>query len=157
MTNNPYAKYKNTQVETANQEKLVLMLYNGAIKFINRAQEGLDDNDYETVNKLLGKSQAIINELMATLDLERGGEIAENLYNLYDYMNRQLIQANIKKEIEPMIEVQELLKELRSTWQEVMKQVGKKKSKSINNRTVKAGAYSQPINRAQAGGISIEG
>lgn len=153
MANNPYEKYKNTQIETAAQEDLVLMLYKGAIKFINQAKHGLEDNDYEAVNNYLNRVQAIIHELMATLDMDAGGEIAENLEALYDYMNRRLIEANVNKEAGPMDEVLDMFKELRDTWKKAMKkfkqQKAENKSQSIQPQTAQS---SRP-----AGGINIEG
>ncbi|GAB6138170.1 flagellar export chaperone FliS [Halanaerobaculum tunisiense] len=153
MANNPYEKYKNTQIETAAQEDLVLMLYKGAIKFINQAKLGLEDNDYETVNNRLNRTQAIVQELMTTLDMEAGGEIAENLEVLYDYMNRRLIEANVNKKAEPMDEVLDMFKELRDTWKEAMKkfkqQKAENKSQSIPKQTDQSSR--------SAGGISIEG
>ncbi|MGM0370460.1 MAG: flagellar export chaperone FliS, partial [Bacillota bacterium] len=89
MPNNPYQKYKKTQVETADQGKLLLMLYDGAIKFSKAARKGMEEEDYEMVNNKLNRVQAIITELQTTLDMEKGKEIAENLDMLYDYMRRR--------------------------------------------------------------------
>ncbi|MDI3547014.1 MAG: flagellar secretion chaperone FliS [Halanaerobiales bacterium] len=123
MLNNPYQKYKNIQYETATQEQLLLMLYNGAIKFGQQARQGLVDKKVELANNNLKRVQAIINELMVTLDMERGGEIANNLYNLYDYINRRLIQANIRKDPEIVDEVLDLLVDLKETWEEAIRQL----------------------------------
>lgn len=142
MVVNPYQQYKNTQIETASQERLVLMLYEGAIRFTNLAKNGLEDNNYEDVNNYLVRTQDIINELMNTLNMEAGGEIAQNLYSLYDYMNRRLIEANIKKAKEPMDEVLGFLQELRDTWAEAMKKMQLK-------------PYEERL--AVSGGIRLEG
>ncbi|SJZ44063.1 flagellar export chaperone FliS [Selenihalanaerobacter shriftii] len=144
MANNPYQKYQNTQVETSNQEKLVLMLYNGALKFVKQAKQGLKNNDYQVTNNCLIRTQNIINELMITLDMEQGGEIAQNLESLYDYMNRRLIEANINKSIEPMDEVINMLEELSDTWKQAMQNL--KKERKVQKKQ-----------QVPSGGISVEG
>lgn len=120
MSTNPYQKYKNAQYNTASPEQLLLMLYNGAIKFAQQARLGLEEKNIELANNKLKRTQDIINELMVTLNLEQGGEIAENLYNLYEYMNRRLIQANIRKDPEIVDEVLGLLSEIKESWEEVI-------------------------------------
>ena len=143
MANNPYQKYQNTQIETASQEQLTLMLYNGTIKFIKQAKQEVKNNNYQNVNNYLIRAQDIIQELMLTLDMEKGGELAQNLESLYDYMNRKLMEANVNKEVEPMDEVIDMMKELRNTWKKAMEKV--KQSSSPSDSKVKSG------------GISIEG
>ncbi|OCL27608.1 flagellar export chaperone FliS [Orenia metallireducens] len=123
MTNNPYQKYKNAQYETASPEQLLLMLYNGAIKFGRQAKEALENGDIQLSNNRLKRVQAIISELIVTLDMEKGGEIAENLYSLYEYMNRRLIQANIRKDSEIVEEVLGLLQDLKEGWEDAIKQL----------------------------------
>jgi flagellar protein FliS len=125
MAMNPYEKYKKTGVETASGGKLILMLYDGAIKFLNQSLEGLKDKKYDIVNNNVIKGQNILTELMLSLNMNVG-EIAENLYSLYDYMNRRLIEANIKKNGEIVKEVLGMLMELRATWEEAIKRAGQK-------------------------------
>lgn len=122
-----YQQYKEVQVKTANNGKLVLMLYQGIIKFLRLAKKHIGDANMAGANENLIKAQNIINELSANLDREKGGEIAQNLYNLYQFMNRNLIQANIKKEIEPIEIVEEMMIELLETWKQIVngKQVKK--------------------------------
>lgn len=108
---NPYAHYKQTAIQTASPEKLLLMLYDGAIKFGYQAQVALEQKDIEASNKYLGKIQDIVSELMVTLNMDY--EISKNLFNLYEYMNKRLIEANIQKNSEPLFEVMGYLKELR--------------------------------------------
>ena len=140
MPNNAYQQYKQAQYETASPEKLLLMLYDGAIKFAVQAKEGIKDNDYELANEKIKRVQSIINELMVTIDMDQGGEIADNLYNLYEYMNRRLIQANIRKDSEIVEEVLDLLREMKEGWEEATKKV-----KSVQRQ------------KAQAGGVNLEG
>lgn len=118
--NPAYAKaknvYKNNQVSTAPQKKLLIMLYDGAIKFLTIAEQGISEKNNEMVNTNMIKAQNIIMELSVTLDFEAGGEIAQNLYQLYDFMYVRLIRANIDKDIDAIKEVKKLLEELRDTW-----------------------------------------
>lgn len=114
---NPYNQYKQTSVETASPEKLILMLYDGAIKFINQAKISMDEKNIEETNKALIKTQNIISELIIGLNMDTG-EIARNLYNLYDYFQRRLVEANTKKDTGILDEVLGYLEELRDTWAE---------------------------------------
>src|SRR6056297_2575062 len=127
MPNTAYKQYKQVQVKTANSEKLLIMLYQGCIKFLRLAKKSIEDEDIEGANNYIIRSQDIIRELMNTLDREKGGEIADNLYNLYDFMNRQLIEANINKDIEKIKTVEDMMLELLASWQQI---VGGKNKKS---------------------------
>jgi|LSQX01.1.fsa_nt_gb flagellar protein FliS len=122
-----YQQYKEVQVKTANNGKLVLMLYQGIVKFLRLAKKYIEDGNIEAANENLIKAQKIINELSANLDREKGGEIAGNLFRLYQFMNSQLIRANIKKEIAPIEIVEEMTIELLETWKQIVngKQVKK--------------------------------
>ena len=114
---NPYLK---NQVETSSPEQILILLYDGAIKFLNQAKIGIQNKDIELTHNNLTKAQNIISELRNTLDMEIGGDLANNLYALYNYFNRRLVQANIKKEIEPVDEVLEHLRGLRDTWKQAI-------------------------------------
>ncbi|HOB86149.1 MAG TPA: flagellar export chaperone FliS [Bacillota bacterium] len=121
MTENPYQRYRANAVETADPGRLILLLYDGALRFINQAEQALEGQDYEQAHYKLLRAQDIIAELMGSLDLEQG-ELAVNLFRLYDYMHYRLIQANIKKSAAPLQEVSAMLKSLRESWQEVCRQ-----------------------------------
>jgi flagellar protein FliS len=121
----PYEKYKKTGITTASGGKLILMLYDGAIRFLNQSLEGLKEKKYDVVNNNIIKGQNILTELMLSLNMNVG-EIAENLYSLYDYMNRRLIEANIKKDDKVIKEVLGMLTDLRATWEEAIKRSGQK-------------------------------
>jgi flagellar protein FliS len=118
--NNTYKEYKNVQIQTANQGKLLIMLYEGCIKFLRLAKKSLEENNYEMSNTYISKAQNIISELTVNLDRENGGIIAENLAKLYDFMNRQLIQANVKKTVEPIEAVEELMTGLLEAWEQII-------------------------------------
>lgn len=108
--------YQKAQVESASPEKLVLMLYDGAIQKLSLALTCLDGNDVSEFHNHVVRVQKIISELLNALDHETGGEIAVNLTRLYDYMLRRLALALLRKEPEIVTEVRTLLEELREAW-----------------------------------------
>ena len=118
--------YKETQIKTANQGRLIVMLYDGAIRFVNLAIDGLEAGppQYDQINNHIIKAQDIITELMVSLDRQKGGEIAGNLFKIYIFMSRLLIEGNIKKDITPLDSVRNLLGDLREVWIEVTKKNG---------------------------------
>lgn len=115
----PYDQYKRTEINTANQGKLIVMLYDGAIKFLNIAVENMDPRTYDVVNNNIIKAQDIITELLLSLNMKEGGEIAKNLTSLYVYFKRRLLEANIQKSAEIIKEVLVLLKDLRDAWDKI--------------------------------------
>lgn len=116
---NPYNQYKQTEISTANQGKLIVMLYDGAIKFLNMAAENMNPRTYDIVNNNILKAQDIITELMLSLNMKEGGEISQNLFNLYMYFKKRLIEANVKKDPLMITEILGLLKELRDAWDKI--------------------------------------
>ncbi|MBS4009029.1 MAG: flagellar export chaperone FliS [Clostridium sp.] len=115
MLANPYRTYLHTQIETASGLKLIIMLYNAAIKFTKLAQLSLAENKLEQSHINNIKTQDILFELMNSLDPNQG-EMSDSLYLLYDYMQQRLVTANLKKEAAPLAEVESLLVDLRDTW-----------------------------------------
>jgi len=128
LANNPYAQYQQTQIETAPPERLLLMLYDGAIRFTNVAKKAIDDKDFSTCHTYCIKVQNILTELMVTLKMDVGGELARNLFDLYEYLTHLTIQANVSKTTGPLEEVLMHLKELREAWAQAAKNVGVMKS-----------------------------
>ncbi len=122
-----YARaYQTQSVLTASPGQLVLMLYDGALKFIGLAKEGFNLPDsnprrFELINVNLQKAQNIIVELQGNLNREAGGELATTLDRLYDYYARRLFEANMQKRIEPIVEVERFIKELRDAWSEMLR------------------------------------
>jgi flagellar secretion chaperone FliS len=120
----PYAKnaenYLRQSVETASQEQLLLMLYDGAIRFLNLAKKGIETKDIEKSHKNLLNAQHIISHFMDTLDLDIGGDVARNLMTLYEYLHWRLVQANIKKDIGMINEVLSHLTQLKGTWEQAI-------------------------------------
>lgn len=120
-TINPYLKqYKKNQIETATPEQILILLYDGAIQYLNRAKIGLKEGNHEQFHDNILGCEKILIEFMNTLDMERGGKLAENLYRLYDYYHRTLVKAGISKNINNIDEVLRHLTGLRETWQKAI-------------------------------------
>lgn len=117
--------YRSNAVLTASPGQLVLMLYDGVLKSLVIARDAFDrpaqdPRRIETINHQLLKAQTILAELQGGLNLEAGGEFALTLHRLYDYHNRRLFEANLRKEIEPIVEVERLVRQLRDAWAEML-------------------------------------
>ena len=134
---NAYAKqaaqYKKNQIETARPEEILIMLYEGAIRFLLVAKKGMNENDLAKANTHLIKAQHIIREFMDSLDMEIGGEMAMNLYNLYEYLHHRLVQANIKKDVSMVDEVLDHLRSLKGTWEEAIRIAQKERAETIHD------------------------
>jgi flagellar secretion chaperone FliS len=117
---NGYQTYRNVEISTADRGRLLLMMYEGAIKFLKAAQEGLQKNDLITFSKYLSKSQAIIAELMNTLDHEKGGIIARDLERLYDFMLFYLTEANLTRDVTRVKKVISLIETIYSGYKEII-------------------------------------
>ena len=115
---NPYAKIEDDAIFTASKEELTLMLYDGALKFMNQAIDAAENQDYQKTNALIIRVEDIIREFQITLDFQY--EISNQLHSLYDYMHRRLVEANMRKDIEIMKEVRDMFREFRDTWKEAM-------------------------------------
>ncbi len=111
--------YKEVAITTQNKERVVVLLYEGAIKFLKLAIKALQDNDMATKGLYINKALAIVDELNRVLDMEIGGEIAMNLRQLYHFMIRQLNVANIQKDTQKIQQVINLLEELNQGWKEI--------------------------------------
>jgi flagellar protein FliS len=134
---NQMNQYKKMRVETASPEMLILMLYDGAVKNIALAQQIIGDKSrIEDCNNAFIKAQNIITELMSSLNFDIGGDIAKNLFNIYEYINYTLAQANVTKTGDNLDAVLTMLKELRNTWQEVIKINREKYPNGIPNSVV---------------------
>ena len=128
--------YKKASVNTLDQTKLIIMLYDGAIKNASFAVEHMKSGQIEKVHDCLIKTKNIVTELMATLNMDIGGDIANNLQSLYSYMFSQLIEANMNKKTEPVVVVIDLLKELRAAWTQIN---SKKKNDAKRQNTPEKG------------------
>ena len=135
---NAISSYRETRVKTASQGQLIIMLYEEAVKHLDRALDLLGMNtggkknpgNIEKISKSIVKAQEIVTELTVSLDFEQGGEIAKNLFSLYTWFNKELLQANIHQDIARITSVRNQLSELKSAWSEI---VAKNNSKNIGN------------------------
>jgi len=123
-----YARtYRANSILTASPGQLVLMLFDASLNALAIARKACDEapgdpRKLETVHAQLVKAQKIIAELQGTLNLEAGGEFARTMYRLYDYYDRRLVEANMKKQSAPIAEVERLLGEVRNAWFEMLRQ-----------------------------------
>ncbi|MFW6132396.1 MAG: flagellar export chaperone FliS [Planctomycetota bacterium] len=116
---NPIAAYQENAVTTQSRGRLIVMLYDGAIKFLRQALDALEAGDDARKGTCIVKAQRIINELNNCLDIEAGGEVATNLRRLYDFMSRHLVQANTRKDPQAVRDVIGLLEDLNEGWKAV--------------------------------------
>jgi flagellar protein FliS len=117
---NAHSAYQTVQVTTTDRGRLLLMMYEGGIKFLRQAKVGLEQRDIPKFAKYLSKGQAIIAELMNTLDFEQGGSIAKDLDRLYDFMLFYLTEANLEKNPQKVQRVIELLETIYSAYKEII-------------------------------------
>jgi len=113
--------YQETAITTQTQGRLIVMLYDGAVKFLKLAINEIQANNSEGKGKYINKAMDIINELNIVLDMEAGGEVAVNLRKLYIFMGRHLSEANIKQDAGKIEEVIKLLEELSQGWKAIVR------------------------------------
>ena len=118
MVNSGIQSYRKNNVVTADPKRLVLMCYEGAIDNLKIGKQKYVENEYEAKGKALSKAKEIINELLCSLDFEKGGAIAENLDALYNYMIRRIISADLNRDLNAIDEIIGMLSELKSAWEE---------------------------------------
>ena len=111
--------YQKNAVQTASPAKLTLMLYDGAVKFTNIAIEAIEAGDIEKSHNNIVKAQNIIVEFRSTLDMKY--PVAKDFDVVYDYIYRRLVEANMKKDKDILVEALKHIKTMRDTWREVMK------------------------------------
>lgn len=116
---NAYAQYKNNKVLTASPAELTLMLYEGAIRFCNIATMAIENHDVEKAHNNIVKVERIIDYLRQTLDMNYA--VAQDFENIYTYLSKRLVEANMKKDKEILDEVNGHLHSVCDTWKEVMK------------------------------------
>ena len=124
---NAISTYRETRVKTASQGQLIVMLYDEAVKHLDRGLEILNLNtggkqkpgNIEKITRSVLKAQEIITELIVSLDFEQGGDIAKNLFSLYTWFNKELLEANISHDAHRITSIRNQLSELRSAWVEI--------------------------------------
>ncbi len=131
--------YRTNSVVTASPGQLVLMLFDGVLRSLAIARDAFnlppeDMRRIAVINTQLIKAQNIISELQGTLNLEAGdGKFAHEMYRLYDYYTRRLVEANLRKQVEPVIEIERLIGDVRTAWAEMLKQNDRNSSPGIRN------------------------
>jgi flagellar protein FliS len=131
----PLKQYQQTQVSTASPEKVLLMLYDGAINFSRIAMDKAASGDKSERGKYVSKAQGIVAELMNTLDHEVGGAVAERLTQLYMYIINEYVNANVNNSVASLENTVKILGMLRDTWAEAIEIVKKEReSGSISQR-----------------------
>lgn len=119
LAQNPYAQYKQQAITTASPEKLLIMLFDGAIRFSGQARKALKEKNIEKSNYFLVRCQDIVFELMGSLNMDY--EISQSLFQMYEYINYNFQQANIHKDLKYVDEAEQYLKEFREIWVQAAK------------------------------------
>jgi flagellar protein FliS len=138
-------QYRKTQVATVDRGRLIVLLYEGAISFLTKAEACVDEGDIPGAANLINRAQDILDELNASLNMEAGGDIANNLRRLYLFMGDQLVRAKIKADPEPVREVARMLATLNEAWRE-----------AVNKPEAREVLSQQPEAKAQTrGGLTV--
>ncbi|HHU50769.1 MAG TPA: flagellar export chaperone FliS [Firmicutes bacterium] len=116
---NPYKRYQQAQVETANPLDLIIMMYDGTLKFLNQAKMAIEEKKIEPAHNAIQRAHRIIDELNFSLNMEAGGEVAENLRRFYQYIDTELTKANLKKDPKIIDRIMGHLSEMKSSWVEL--------------------------------------
>ena len=127
--NNPYEAYTQVNINTADQRQLIMMLYDGALRFMKKGVKKIEQQELEGAHNYLVRSREIVAELLATLRPEKGGELGDNLKRLYTYAFNRLVEANLLKDPEIVEEVIGIMSTLRDGWAQI-KTTGAKTSGS---------------------------
>jgi flagellar protein FliS len=163
MSSDPLSTYKSTHVETASKEKILLMLYDELISTVREARDALEDADKQNAHDNLLHAQEIVTELLSTLDMDVGGDIADELYSLYDYVLHNLIQANVENEPSRLNDVLPVVEDLQEAWDEVINEKGmtlEKARREVNPGTnaspAPTGADQDSVSEVDSGRISSD-
>ncbi len=133
--------YQNNQINTATPEQILIMLYDGAIRFCHQAIQAMDVGDKAVQGEKISRSMAIISEFSHSLDHEIGGRIAADLDGLYGFMMRELTRANLKNDRKGLENVVDLLSGLRETWVEAAIIYGREKHPVSERSSTIAAAF----------------
>lgn len=116
---NNFSKYQEIQIMTADRVRIVIMLYEGVLRFNKCAQKAIEEKNIAARNNFINRSLAIISELSNALNMEEGGEIAGNLARLYDFATEQLMRANMRNNPAPLDVVNRIMTELKAGWEAI--------------------------------------
>jgi len=131
---NRYQAYRQTEMNTANRGKILLMLYSGAITFLNKAKIYMENKDYENKSKFLIKSLNIIEELNVSLDLQKGQDVAKNLKSIYHFLERYLSQANSENDPIKIDKAIQMLDTLKTAFEEILQNPEHQEVQDINKK-----------------------
>lgn len=120
-SSNAYNVYKNNSVNYASREQLLLMLVEGAVKYAKIGKQAILEKDIKKAHENIIKTEDIYYELISTLDVKKGGDWAQSLMSVYEFIVRRLTDANIKKDAKIMDEVIPLIENIQDTWQQAYK------------------------------------
>ena len=132
-------EYRHNEIATSSQGKLIIMMYEGAVKFVNLAIEGVDNKDLSKKGIYINKTHDIINELSLALDMKGGGEVAQKLEALYQFVLHQLTLANIKSDRKPLESILKVLIPLLEAWTELLT-----KNKNNDSNSTQQGHAKKP-------------
>ena len=113
------SSYRQTEVQSRTPLELVVMLYDGALQILAQARAAIERKDIPARREAISRTLAIMSELQSTLDMEKGGAVAESLDRLYVYINGRLVDASFKQDIRPVDEATRLLTTLRDAWADI--------------------------------------
>ncbi len=111
--------YLQQMVETATPVQLIGLLFRRGSELMDEAEQALTERDFERANEALTKAQKVVAELISSLDMEKGGEIAVNLHRLYTFVWERLLHANLRKSVEPLQDAKQIWEQLRQLWEQV--------------------------------------
>lgn len=131
---NRYQAYRQVEVNTSNRGKIVVMLFSGAVTFLNKAKLSMQKNDFVNKGKFIIKAQNIIDELNYSLDMEKGKDISKNLRSIYIFLNRYLSQANVQCKPEMLDKAISILSSLKSAFEEIVNNPQYSEAQEINNK-----------------------
>lgn len=148
---NDLNRYQQIRIQTATPGQLIQMLFDGAVRFMTQGLEAMIAGKIEETNRCLVRAQRIVAELQVSLDLERGGEIAANLNQIYDYIYRQLVDANVNTLPDKVKESLKLIGELKEAWTEVLKSETQQRAARTPVPAVQPASATRPSEREGVG------
>ncbi len=128
-------QYRANSVNTSPLQ-LVVMCYDGMLRFLKRAAKAIEERDIENRVKYLNKTLAIIEELQSSLDFSRGGEVARNLDRVYEYFNNELMKAGMNNDLKLLGHVEKLVVELREAWGKIAAENAAPEAGSTNRKGI---------------------
>jgi len=144
------SSYQRAQVTGASQQELILMCYRGSIQYLNEAKQRLEEGEVERFSEILEKAHRVVFHLYTTLDMEKGGEIAEKLADLYSYIINQLYLLNATKNVEIFNSVLKILGNLKEGWEQLGQGVPQEAADGI------AEAEAEQMATATSSSVSVE-